>query len=60
MNVKSLINIAERKFVENIKQELEDELKNHTEYDMDLNLDLEYVRLKAQIHLCKRLLGHNK
>jgi|FLOH01.1.fsa_nt_gi hypothetical protein len=60
MNLKSLINLAERSFVESIKRNLEEDLKKHREYDMDLNLDLEFIRLKAQINLCKKLLGHNK
>lgn len=59
MNVKSLINIAERSFVESIKRNLEEELSRHHEYDLDLNLDIEFIKLKAQIQLCKKLLGHN-
>ncbi len=60
MNIKSLINIAERSFVESIKRNLEEELKSHTEYDIDLNLDISYIQLRAQIQLCKKLLGQNK
>ena len=60
MNIKSLINIAERSFVESIKRNLEEELKGHTEYDIDLNLDISYIQIKAQIQLCKKLLGQNK
>ena len=59
MYLKSLVNIAERSYVESIKRNLEEDLKCHTEYDMDLNLDLEFIKLKAQINLCKKLLGHN-
>lgn len=60
MNVKSLINLAERKFVEGILKDLENDLKKHSEFDDELNRDLDYVRIKAQIYLCKKLLGHNK
>jgi hypothetical protein len=56
MRVKSLINEAERDFVISIKKQLEEDLKKHTEYDLDLNLDIEYIRIRAKIELCKKLL----
>lgn len=57
MRVKSLINEAERDFVINIKKQLEEDLKKHNEYDLDLNLDIEYIRIKAKLDLCRKLLG---
>jgi len=57
MKVKSLINEAERDFVINIKKQLEEELKKHTEYDLDLNLDINYIKIRAKLELCRKLLG---
>ncbi len=57
MRVKSLINEAERDFVISIKKQLEEDLKKHNEYDLDLNLDIEYIRIKAKLDLCRKLLG---
>ncbi len=57
MRVKSLINEAERNFVISIKKQLEDDLKKHTEYDLDLNLDIDYIKIRAKLDLCKKLLG---
>jgi hypothetical protein len=57
MNVKSLINEAERNFVMNIRKQLEEDLKKHTEYDLDLNLDIDYIKIRAKLELCRKLLG---
>ena len=57
MNVKTLINIAEREFVLNIKKHLEEDLRDHSEYDEDLNLDIEYIKIRAKLELCRKLLG---
>ena len=57
MNVKNLINIAEREFVKSIKKHLEEDLTAHTEYDEDLNLDIDYIRIRAKLELCRKLLG---
>ncbi len=57
MRVKSLINEAERDFVISIKKQLEEDLKKHSEYDLDLNLDIDYIKIKAKLDLCRKLLG---
>lgn len=57
MIVKNLISIAERKLVQNTKNELEKEFKGIQEFDEDLNPNKRYIELKAMIWLCKKFLG---
>ena len=57
MIIKNLISKGEREFVFEIKKELYEELKGISEYDDDLNINKRFIEVRAQIHLCKKLLG---
>lgn len=57
MNVKNLVSESEREFVLSIQRNLQEDIKSHNEYDEDLNLDIEYIKIKAKLELCRKLLG---
>jgi hypothetical protein len=57
MIIKNLISRGERELVFGIKKDLYEELKGISEYDEDLNINKRFIEIRAQIHLCKKLLG---